>query len=88
MIGQAIRQFPAFKHNNQFLRALLDLIKANGLLFVILTEIMLMNNTSYRKQRSGLAKSSPYIAVVRLTDCSFQYNLSYAFIQSSKDFIN
>jgi len=49
---------------------------------------MLTNKTSYSKQQTGHAKSNLYAVVMLLNDCSVHRNLAYAFIKSSKDFIN
>jgi len=49
---------------------------------------MLITNASYHKLLTGLAKSSPERFVVRFSLDYFQSNLEYAFLQSSKDFIN
>ncbi|WP_170827334.1 hypothetical protein [Arcticibacter eurypsychrophilus] len=49
---------------------------------------MLLNNTSYGTQVTGLANSNPRNVLVCLTVRSPQYNLPYDSLQSSKDFIN
>ncbi|MCQ6958376.1 hypothetical protein [Mucilaginibacter aquariorum] len=48
---------------------------------------MFINNTPYRQQRNGLAKSSPCAIAMAGIVYSFNYHLPKAFIQSSKDFI-
>ncbi|MCQ6958379.1 hypothetical protein NPE20_10435 [Mucilaginibacter sp. JC4] len=47
-----------------------------------------MNNTTYRPQLAGPAKSSPEVNVVRLPVCSFGSAVAFVILQSSKDFIN
>jgi hypothetical protein len=49
---------------------------------------MLMNNPLYRPQLTRPAKSSGEATVVRLPVCSFGSFITFAFIPSSKDFIN
>ncbi len=49
---------------------------------------MTINITSYRKQRTGHAKSNLYVIAMYVNYCSVQRNIAYAFIKSSKDFIN
>ena len=49
---------------------------------------MLLNNTSYRKQATGIAFSSLCSVSVCSAFRSIPYSLPYDSLQSSKDFIN
>ena len=49
---------------------------------------MLTNTTSYSKQRTGHAKGNLYAIVMHVNECSVQRKIAYAFIKTSKDFIN
>lgn len=49
---------------------------------------MTINIPSYRKQRTGHAIGNLYVIAMNVNYCSVKRNIAYAFIKSSKDFIN